>query len=154
MKGDSQVIQFLNQVLKNELTAVNQYFLHSRMLINWGLTKLGGNSYKEAVEEMHHADDLIQRILLLEGLPNLQDLGKLMIGQNSKECLAADLKLEQIATDVLRNAITHCEEVKDYVSRDLFRRILDDEEDHIDFIETQLDLIERIGIQNYDQSQI
>ncbi|MAP94293.1 MAG: bacterioferritin [Ponticaulis sp.] len=151
MKGDPKVIEFLNKALKNELTAINQYFLHSRMLKDWGVTKLGKKEYEESIEEMHHADWLIERILFLNGLPNLQDLGKLMIGENVQEILECDLKLEQIAIPLLRDAIEYCESVRDYVSRELFCKILDNEEEHVDFIETQFDLIERVGIQNYIQ---
>ena len=153
MKGDAKVIEFLNKALKNELTAINQYFLHSRILKDWGVTKLGKKEYDESIEEMNHADWLIERILFLSGLPNLQDLGKLMIGENVQEILECDLKLEENAIPLLRDAIEHCESVRDYVSRDLFCKILDNEEEHVDFIETQFDLIERIGIQNYIQLQ-
>lgn len=153
MKGDPKVIEFLNKALKNELTAINQYFLHSRMLNDWGVTKLGKKEHDESIEEMHHADWLIERILFLEGLPNLQDLGKLMIGETVEEILECDLKVEQIAIPLLRDAIEYCESVRDYVSRDLFCKILDNEEEHVDFIETQFDLIKRIGIQNYIQLQ-
>ena len=151
MKGDAKVIEFLNKALKNELTAINQYFLHSRILKDWGITKLGKKEYDESIEEMNHADWLIERILFLNGLPNLQDLGKLMIGENVQEILECDLKLEQIAIPLLRDAIEYCESVRDYVSRELFCKILDNEEEHVDFIETQFDLIERVGIQNYIQ---
>ncbi len=153
MKGDPKVIEFLNKALKNELTAINQYFLHSRMLNDWGVTKLGKKEHDESIEEMHHADWLIERILFLEGLPNLQDLGKLMIGETVEEILECDLKVEQIAIPLLRDAIEYCESVRDYVSRDLFCKILDNEEEHVDFIETQFDLIKRVGIQNYIQLQ-
>lgn len=149
MQGDKTVIQYLNTALKNELTAVNQYFLHSRMLIDWGVTKLGKYEYKESIEEMHHADWLIQRILFLGGLPNLQDLGKLLIGESVEEILKADLKLEEIAIPLLREAMKHCESVNDYVSRDLFGKILHNEEEHLNYIETQFALIERIGIERY-----
>ncbi|MFC6198489.1 bacterioferritin [Ponticaulis profundi] len=153
MKGDPKVIEFLNKALKNELTAINQYFLHSRMLNDWGVTKLGKKEYDESIEEMHHADWLIERILFLGGLPNLQDLGKLMIGETVEEILECDLKLENLAIPLLRDAIEYSESVRDYVSRDLFCKILDNEEEHVDFIETQFDLIERTGIQNYIQLQ-
>ena len=143
MQGDRSVIQHLNQVLRNELTAINQYFLHARMFDNWGFGRLGEHERNESIDEMKHADRLIERILFLEGLPNLQDLDKLLIGQNVKEALECDLALERRAHPTLKQAIAHCESVGDYVSRELFERILDSEEEHIDFLEQQLSLIER-----------
>jgi bacterioferritin len=153
MKGDPTVIEHLNRALKNELVAINQYFLHSRMLKDWGLNKLGDYEFKESVDEMHHADALIERTLFLEGLPNLQDLGKLRIGENVPEMLQCDLDLELDAIPDLRAAIAYCEAHKDYVSRDLFDSILKSEEEHVDFLETQLDLIDKMGVENYLQSQ-
>ena len=153
MQGDPTVIQHLNAVLKNELTAINQYFLHGRMLKHWGVTKLGEYEYKESLDEMRHADKLINRILFLEGLPNLQDLDKLLIGENVQELLECDLRLEQGAMPRLREAIAYCETVRDFVSRELFETILESEEDHVDFLETQLGLIPKIGIENYIQLQ-
>lgn len=149
MKGDKKVIQYLNAVLKNELAAINQYFLHSRMLEDWGVTKLARKEYEESIEEMQHADTLIKRVLFLGGLPNLQDLSKLFIGQSVQEILEADLKIEERACPELREAIAYCEEIQDYGSRNLFRQILEDEEHHIDYLETQLELVERIGIERY-----
>mgnify|MGYP003143436714 FL=1 len=153
MRADSKVIDFLNQALKNELTAINQYFLHARMLDNWGLRKLGKYEYHESIDEMKHADRLIARILFLEGLPNLQDLGKLYIGEDVEEVLACDLRLEMEALPRLKDAIVHCEEVRDFVTRELFVSILESEEEHVDFIEEQLKIIELVGVQNYCQSQ-
>jgi len=153
MKGDATVIEHLNRVLKNELTAVNQYFLHSRMYKDWGITKLGEQEFLESVDEMKHADQIIERILFLEGLPNLQDLGKLRIGEDVKEMLECDLELELDGLPDLKAAIAYCEAHKDYVSRDLFDSILKSEEEHVDWLETQLELAEKIGIENYIQSQ-
>jgi len=154
MKGDQQVIQFLNRALVNELTAINQYFLHARMFDNWGFHKLYEYEYKESIDEMKHADKLIKRILFLEGLPNLQDLHKLLIGENVQEALSCDLQLERDAVPLLKQAIAHCETVGDYVSRELFEEILESEEEHIDWIETQLSLIDSVGLQNFLQSHI
>jgi len=154
MKGDKKVIQFLNKALVNELTAINQYFLHARMYKNWGFGKLNEHEYQESIDEMKHADRLIERILFLEGLPNLQQLNKLLIGENPREMIECDLKLEREALPLLREAIAHCEMVSDYVTRELFEDILEGEEEHIDWLETQLGLIDQVGINNYLQSQM
>jgi bacterioferritin len=153
VRGDAKTIEHLNRILKNELTAINQYFLHARMLKHWGVTKLGHYEYDESIGEMKHADKLIDRILFLEGLPNLQDLGKLLIGEEVKEILECDLQLEQNGIADLREAVVHCEGVRDFVTRDLLSEILDAEEESVDFIETQMTLIEKIGIENYTQLQ-
>ena len=154
MKGDPQVLQFLNAQLKNELTAINQYFLHHRMLKHWGFERLAKKEYEESIDEMKHADRLIERILMLDGLPNLQDLGKLLIGENVVEILRCDLQLESAAQQTVRDGISHCEQVRDYVSRELLEDILADTEEHIDHLETQLGLVDAVGIQNYLQSQM
>lgn len=154
MKGDAKVIEYLNKILGNELVAINQYFLHARMYEDWGLKELGEHEYHESIDEMKHADKLTKRILFLEGLPNLQDLGKLLIGENTKEMLESDLKLELMAIPDLKEAITYCESIKDYISRELLEEILESEEEHVDWLETQLGLIDKVGIQNYQQSMM
>ncbi|WKE65289.1 bacterioferritin [Gallaecimonas kandeliae] len=154
MKGDKKVIQLLNQVLGNELVAINQYFLHARMFKNWGLQRLADHEYHESIDEMNHADWLTERILFLDGLPNLQDLGKLNIGEDVPEALQSDLNHELKGIPDLRDGIEYCEKVRDYISRDLLKRILDSEEEHIDWLETQLQLIGTVGLQNYLQSQM
>jgi bacterioferritin len=154
MKGDAKIIKRLNQVLTNELTAIDQYFLHAKMFDHWGLERLGERERKASLDEMKHAEELVERILFLEGVPNLQDLHKLLIGENVQEALACDLKLELAAHPILKSGIAEAETAGDYVSRDLFRRILDSEEEHIDWLEIQLELIDKIGIENYQQSQI
>jgi bacterioferritin len=154
MKGDPKVIELLNAQLKNELTAINQYFLHYRMLKHWGLDKLAAKEYAESIGEMKHADRLMDRIFTLDGLPNLQDLGKLLVGEDTVEILNCDLKSELGAQATIKEGIAHCETVRDYGSRDLLQDILDDTEEHIDFLETQLDLVTKVGLQNYLQSQM
>ena len=154
MKGDPQVIAHLQAQLKNELTAINQYFVHYRMYKHWGFDKIAKKEYEESIGEMKHADKLMDRIFMLDGLPNLQDLGKLMIGENLIECMNCDLKLEYGAQATIKDGIAHCETVRDYVSRDLLQKILDDTEEHIDFLETQLDVAGKVGEQNYLQSMM
>ena len=154
MKGDPQVIYWLQMQLKNELTAINQYFVHYRMFKHWGLDRMAKKEYDESIGEMKHADKLMDRIFMLDGLPNLQDLGKLLIGENLAEALGCDLKLEQASQITIKDGMAHCETVRDYVSRDLLQGILDDTEEHIDFLETQLELMHKVGEQNYLQSQM
>ncbi len=154
MIGDPGVLAFLNRQLTNELTAINQYFLHARIYRHWGLAALGRHEYDESIEEMKHADLLIERILMLGGLPNLQDLHKLLIGESTPEMLGCDLKVEVASQGVLKDGIAHCELVKDYVTRDLFRKILDDTEEHIDWLETHIELIDRVGLENFQQTMI
>lgn len=154
MKGDNKVIELLNRVLGNELIAINQYFLHAKMYQDWGLHNLYEHEYHESIDEMKHADKLTERVLFLEGLPNLQDLGALRIGENTREMLEADLSLELDAIPDLKEGIQYCEQIGDFVSRDLFRDILTDEEDHVDWLETQLGLIDKMGIENFHQAQI
>jgi bacterioferritin len=154
MKSSADIIQWLNRQLQHELTAINQYFLHARMYENWGFDRLNKHEYEESIEEMKHADALIKRILFLEGLPNLQELGKLLIGEKVEECVECDLKLEMAARETLLGAIAASEGVKDYVSRELFKEILEDTEEHIDWLETQLDVMQKVGIQNWLQSQM
>jgi bacterioferritin len=153
MKGDAKVIEFLNQALTNELTAINQYWLHYRVLNHWGVTKLAEYERHESIDEMKHADVLAERVLFLDGLPNFQAINKLKVGETVEEILKADLALEYEAIPLLKDAITHCETVRDYVSREIFERILESEEEHVDFLETQFDMIERMGLQNYVQLQ-
>jgi len=154
MKGDKKIIEFLNKVLGNELRAINQYFLHAKMYKDWGLKEIAEKEYHESIDEMKHADTVTERILFLEGLPNLQDLGKFYIGENTQEMLECDLKLEMEAIPVLKDAITYAESIKDFVSRDIFNSILESEEEHVDWLETQLGLIGKMGIQNYIQAQV
>ncbi|HEY9459471.1 MAG TPA: bacterioferritin [Paralcaligenes sp.] len=154
MKGDKTVIQHLNKQLKNELTAINQYFLHARILRHWGLNKMGKHEYDESLGEMKHADRLIERILMLDGLPNLQDLHKIMVGETVPEILSCDYKLESAAQETVKEAMAYCESVRDFVSRDLFQDILADTEEHIDWLETNIELVDKVGLENYLQSQM
>lgn len=154
MKGDAKVIEFLNKVLRNELTAINQYFLHARMFKDMGLKELADHEYEESIDEMKHADALVERVLFLDGLPNLQDIGRLRIGENPREMIECDLALENDAIPDLRDAVVHCESVRDFVSRDLFASILDSEEEHVDWLETQLQLMDTVGVQNYLQERM
>ncbi|HAD31117.1 MULTISPECIES: bacterioferritin [unclassified Methylophaga] len=154
MKGDKKVIELLNKVLGNELVAINQYFLHAKMYKDWGLKNLYEHEYHESIDEMKHADALTERVLFLEGLPNLQDLGALRIGENTREMLEADLSLELDAIPDLKEGIQYCEQIGDYVTRDLFKNILESEEEHVDWLETQLSLIDKMGIENFHQAQI
>jgi len=154
MKGDATAIKWLNTQLRNELTAINQYYLHAKMYKNWGLEKLGAHEYKESIEEMQHADKIMDHILMIEGLPNVQDMHKMMIGEDVPECLASDLALEKVGHKDLKDGIEYCESIRDYASRDLLTKLLVDTEEHIDFLETQLELIDKVGIQNYLQSQM
>lgn len=154
MKGDPKVIEHLQAQLKNELTAINQYFLHYRMLKHWGLDKLARKEYEESMGEMKHADKLMDRIFMLDGLPNLQDLGKLLVGEDVPEIFDCDLRSERGAQSTIKDAIAHCESVRDYVSRELLQDILDDTEEHIDFLETQIELLAKVGLPNYLQSQM
>ncbi len=153
MKGDKKIIEYLNQILKNELTAINQYFLHSRMYEEWGFEKLAAKEYEESIDEMKHADGLVKRILFLDGLPNLQDLGKLFIGENTQEMLECDLKIELIAIPALKDAIQYAESIRDFTTRDMLCSILSSEEEHVEWLETQLALMQKVGEQNYLQAQ-